>query len=127
LNGLGEVSGDVGERRDEEVAEAVAFEVALVEAELEEFGEEVFILGERDHAVANISWRKHLEVFSEAAGGASVVGDGDDGGEVTDETGKRWGCGLPAAVGMGTGLECWVGRRLGVGLGFRTASGGRIG
>ena len=36
LDGLGEVSGDVGEGGDEEVAEAVAFELALAEAELEE-------------------------------------------------------------------------------------------
>jgi hypothetical protein len=45
----------------------------------------VFVFGERDHAVAHVAGREHLEVFAEAAGGASVVGDGDDGGEVADE------------------------------------------
>ncbi len=88
LHGLGEVSGDVGERGDEEVAEAVAFEVALVEAVLEELGEEVLVLGEGDHAVADVAGGKHFEVFAETAGGAAVVGDGDDGGEVADDAGR---------------------------------------
>jgi hypothetical protein len=77
----------VGEGSDKEVAEAVAVELALVEAVLEEAGEEVLVFGESDHAVADIAGRKHLEVFAEAAGGASVVGDGDHGGEVADGAG----------------------------------------
>ena len=77
-----------GERGDEEVAEAVALEVALVEAVLEEPGEQVLVFGEGDHAVADVAGGKHLEVFAEAAGGAAVVGDGDDGGEVADEAGS---------------------------------------
>ena len=93
LDGLGEVSGDVGEGGDEEVAEAVAFELALVEAELEELGEEVLVLGEGDHAVADVAGGEHLEVFAETAGGAAVVGDGDDGGEVADDAGEGRGRG----------------------------------
>ena len=85
LYGLGEVAGDVGERGDEKVAEAVAFELALLEAELEEFGEQVLVLGEGDHAVADVAGGQHVEVGAEAAGGAAVVGDGDDGGEVADD------------------------------------------
>ena len=88
LHGLGEVAGDVGERGDEEVAEVVAFEVALREAVLEETGEEMLVFGERDHAVADVAGGEHVEVFAEAAGGAAVVGDGDDGGEVGDE--RAW-------------------------------------
>ena len=88
LHGLGEVSGDAGERGDEEVAEAVAFEVALGEAVLEELREQVLVFGERDHAVADVAGRKHVEVFAQAAGGAAVVGDGDDGGELADEAGE---------------------------------------
>ena len=99
LDGLGEVSGDVGERGDEEVAEAVAFELALVEAELEELGEEVLVLGEGDHAVADVAGREHLEVFAETAGGAAVVGDGDDGGEVADDAGEGRGRGRVAGAG----------------------------
>ena len=89
----------LGEGGDEEVAEAVALEVALVEAVLEELGEEVLVLRERDHAVADVAGRQHVEVFAETAGGATVVGDGDDGGEVADEAGKVRGGGLGATVG----------------------------
>ena len=85
LDGLGEVAGDAGEGGEEEVAEAVAVEVALGEAVLEKAGEEVFVFGERDEAVAQVAGGKHVEVFAEAAGGAAVVGDGDDGGELADE------------------------------------------
>ncbi len=88
LDGLGEVSGDAGEGGEEEVAEAVTFEVALGEAVLEELGEEGFVLGEGDEAVAEVAGGKHFEVFAEAAGGATVVGDGDDGGELADEAGE---------------------------------------
>jgi hypothetical protein len=49
---------------------------------IEETGEQVLFLAESDHAVAQVSGRKHVEVLAEAAGGASVIGDGDDGGEV---------------------------------------------
>ena len=98
LDGLGEISGDVGERGDEEVAEAVAAELALLEAVLEELGEEVLVFGEGDHAVAEVAGGEHVEVFAETAGGAAVVGDGDDGGEVADDAGDGRG-GLRLAVG----------------------------
>ena len=65
----------------------MAFEVALVEAVLEEAGEQVFVLGEGDHAVADVAGGEHVEVFAETAGGASVVSDGDDGGEIPDDAG----------------------------------------
>ena len=103
LHGLGEVSGDAGERGEEEVAEAVALQVALVEAVLEEAGEQELILGERDHAVADVAGREHVEFFAETAGGATVVGDGDDGGEVADEAGKVGGWGRRRS-GWGLGL-----------------------
>jgi hypothetical protein len=91
LHGLGEVSGDVGERGEEEIAEAVALQAAVMEAVLEEAGEQELVLGERDHAVADVSGREHVEFFAETAGGAPVVGDGDDGGEIADEAGKVGG------------------------------------
>ena len=101
LDGLGEVSGDVGEGGDEEIAEAVAFELALAEAELEELGEEVLVFGEGDHAVADVAGGEHLEVFAETAGGAAVVGDGDYGGEVADDAGQggAGGGGVPRVMG----------------------------
>ena len=116
LHGLGEVAGDVGESGDEEVAEAVAFEVALVEAVLEEAGEQVLVLGERDHAVADVAWGKHLEVFAEAAGGAAVVGDGDDGGEVADDAG------VGGLRGGGAGVQDGM-RAVGASVARREAAG----
>ena len=85
-DGLGEVAGHFREGGNEEIAEAVAFESrAGAEAVAEETGDEMLVLGERDHAVAEVTGRQHVEVFAQAAAGASVVGDGDDGGEVADE------------------------------------------
>jgi len=88
LDGLGEVTGDAGEGGEEEVAEAVAFEIAAGEAVLEEAGEESFVLREGDEAVANVTGGTHAEIFAETAGGAAVVGDRDDGGELADESGE---------------------------------------
>jgi hypothetical protein len=85
LNGLGKVAGDFGEGGDEEVAEVVAFErFALAEAVVEEAGEQVFFSTEGDHAVAEVAGGEHVEVLAETAGGAAIVSDGDQGGEVGD-------------------------------------------
>ena len=67
-------------------------------------GEQVLILGEGDHAVADVAGGKHLEVFAETAGGAAVVGDGDDGGEVADEAGQVGGLGT--AIGADGRAGC---------------------
>ena len=53
-----------------------------------------FLLAQRNHAVAQVAGGKHVEVFAQAAGGAAVVGDGDDGGEIADEAGKVVRAGL---------------------------------
>jgi hypothetical protein len=75
----------VGERREEEIAEIVAGETAAgVETILEKLGEEGFIFGEGDHAVANISGREHAIFATKTAGAAAVIGDGDDRGEIGD-------------------------------------------
>ncbi len=105
LHGLGEVAGDLGERGEEEVAEAVAFEVAVGEAVLEEAREQVLVLRERDHAVADVAGGQHVQVFAQAAGGTAVVGDGDDGGEVADEAGQGVGDRQRAGRGGGVALE----------------------
>ncbi len=71
------------------------------EAVLEELREEVLVLGEGDEAVADVAGGKHVEVFAETAGGAAVVGDGDDGGELADEGGEM----LERRVGDGGGAS----------------------
>jgi hypothetical protein len=65
----------------------------------------VLILGESDHAVADVAGRQHAELLAETAGGSPVVGDGDDGGEVADEAGKGGGGGFGTAIRLEWG--CW--------------------
>jgi hypothetical protein len=90
----------------------VAFKAAVVEAVLEEACEQELVLGERDHAVADVSGREHVEFFAETAGGATVIGDGDDGGKVADEAGKvcgvrfRLGVGVAEGDGVGGATGC---------------------
>src|SRR5271163_3965984 len=79
-DGFGEISGDVRECREEEIAEIVADEaVASFETVLKEAAEQSFVFGESHHAIADIAGRKYAVFAAQAAGGAAVVGDGDDG------------------------------------------------
>ncbi len=102
-DGLGEVAGHFDECCDEQVAEVVAFELASgAEAVLEEAGDEPLVLGERDHAVAEVAGGKHFEVLAEATAGAAVVGDGDNSGEVADPcVGGVFGVEEGACAGVG--------------------------
>ena len=43
-------------------------ELTLIEAILEQLREQMLILGQRDHAVPDVTWREHLEVFAQPAG-----------------------------------------------------------
>jgi len=88
LHGLREISGDAGESGDEEIAEVVTLEVSLGESVLEELREEVLILRKRDHTVADIAGREHVEFFAESARRATIVRDGDDSREAADEAGE---------------------------------------
>ena len=85
-DGLSEVAGHFGKSGDEEVAEVVAAQfAALAEAMTEELGDEFFIFGESDHAVAEVARGQHVEVAAETSAGAAIVGDGDDRGEIGNE------------------------------------------
>ena len=82
-NRFGEIAGDVGERGKKEIAEVVADQAASgVETILEQAAEQGFVLGKRDHAIANIARGKNAIFAAQAAGAAAVIGDGDDGGEI---------------------------------------------
>jgi len=84
-DGFGEISGDVSERGEEEVAEIVADETAAsVKAILKESAKESFVLAEGHHAVADVSGRKNAIFAAEASGTTAVVSDGDDCGEARD-------------------------------------------
>ena len=63
-----ERADDLGERRQKEVAEVVAGQLAAVEAVLEQAPHQRLVLGEGDEAVANIARGRHLEVAPQPAG-----------------------------------------------------------
>jgi hypothetical protein len=44
--------------------------------------EQVLILGQSDHAVANVTRWKDAIFTAKASGAAAIIGDGDDGGQV---------------------------------------------
>src|SRR5262249_26097008 len=84
---LQEAPRDLGERREEEIPEAVARQLPVsTEPELKELGHQGLDLRQRDETVAQIARREHLELLPEPARTAAVVGDGDDGGERRDAT-----------------------------------------
>jgi len=103
LHGLGEVSCDAGEGGEEEIAEAVALQAALVEAVLEEAGEQELVSERATMQLRMSPGGSMLSSSRETAGGAPVVCDGDDGGEVADEAGKVGGEPNQAGIGVAEG------------------------
>ena len=84
-DGLAEVPGDGGQRRQKQIAEAMAFEArSFGETMLKQPGEQGFVFGESDDAVANVARRKHVELFAQTSAGAAVVADRDHGAEFAD-------------------------------------------
>ena len=78
-----EAAGDGRQGREEQVAEAVAFQpCAGAEAVLEQPGEQRFLGGQGRQAVADIAGGQHAQLTAEHAGAAAVVGHGDDRREV---------------------------------------------
>jgi hypothetical protein len=62
------------------------------ETVLKKTGEQRRILAQRHQAIADVARRQHIEVAAQAAGAATIVGDGDDGGDF--EAGNRRVAGL---------------------------------
>jgi hypothetical protein len=86
-NGLGEIAGNVRERRKEKIAEIVADEAAAgLKAKLEQPAKQRFVFRKSHHAVANVAGRKDAVLAAQAAGAATVVGHGNDGSEIGDRT-----------------------------------------
>jgi hypothetical protein len=102
-NSFGEITGDVGESGEEEIAEIVAAEAtAEVETVLEKLGEQGFVFGEGDQAVADVAGREHAIFAAEATGAATVIGNGDNGGQIDD---RALGGGLLIAAANDVLLE----------------------
>src|SRR5271170_1667602 len=74
LHCLRKVSSDMGQRSDKEIAETMPFQIAMLEAKLKQLRQQVLILGERHHAIPNVSRRQHLHVFAQPSGRAAIVG-----------------------------------------------------
>ena len=70
---------DLRQRGQEQVAEGVAGDLALREPVLEDGGQQGLVLGQGHQAVADVARRRQVEVAAQAAGGAAVVGQRDDG------------------------------------------------
>src|ERR1700676_3999565 len=82
-NCFGEVSGDVGKRGEEKVTEIVAYQsTAGMKTVLEKTAEQRFVLGERDHAIANIAGREDTIFTPQATGAAAVVCHRNDGRKI---------------------------------------------
>ena len=81
------------QRRQKKISEIVAAESApRVETILKKSAQQRFVGRERDHAVADIAGRQDSILAAQAAGASTVVGNGDDRGEIADGTfrGRRW-------------------------------------
>jgi len=84
-DGFREIPGNVGKRGEKQIAEIVATEAAAsVETILKETAKERFVLRKSNHAIANVAGRENAIFAAQAAGASSVVGDGNDSGEVGD-------------------------------------------
>src|SRR6266513_4167201 len=84
-DGFGEIAGDVGERGEEKIAEIVSDEAAAgMEAVLKQASEKGFIFRKSHHAIADVAGREDAVLAAQPAGTAAVIGDGDDGGEISD-------------------------------------------
>ena len=104
--GLGKISGDMGERGEKQISEAVARErlpAAHREAVLKQPPEQVLVLRKRHHAVANVAGRENAVFAAQAAGAAAIVGDSDDCRKIGDGAAEqdRAGCERRNASGHG--------------------------
>src|SRR5581483_9464500 len=78
-----EVAGHAAHRRQKKIAERMSAQpLALGEAEAKEIGDERFVVGQRDQAVANVAGRKDAEFLLQPPRRAAVIADGYDGREV---------------------------------------------
>ncbi len=83
--GFSKIAGDVRESREEKIAEVVATQAATgVKTILEQAAQKRFVFRKGDHAVANVTRGKHAIFPAQAAGASAIVGDGDNGGEISD-------------------------------------------
>jgi hypothetical protein len=80
---MSKVARDLGQRNEKQIAKIVpAQAVASAEAMREKLYQQIFFLAKRNHAIAQVAWGEHIEVFAQTAGGAAVIGYCDHCGKV---------------------------------------------
>src|SRR5208283_3055110 len=82
---FGEVMSDGSQRRQEQIAEAMALKPgAPIEAVLKMLRQESFIFAQGDNAIADIARREHVQFLAQSSAGTAVVADGNHGAEVAN-------------------------------------------
>lgn len=82
---FGKIAGDVSKGGEEKIAKVVATQATTGgKTILEQTAEKRFVFRKGHHAIANITGGKHAILAAKTAGASTVVGDGDDGGEIGD-------------------------------------------
>jgi hypothetical protein len=76
------VAGYLGHGHDEEVAEGVVLEAALLEAVVEQLLNQRLGVRQGDQALPDVARRQDPVFLTQPPAGAAVVGDGDDRGPV---------------------------------------------
>ena len=93
------VAGHLREGCQEEVAKAVSMEpLAVRETIPEQPRKQSFVLGQRDHAVADVARRQHVERSPQLPGAAAVIAYRNDGSQFDEWVGG----GLPLPGGYVT-------------------------
>src|SRR3989338_2369247 len=83
LDGLFKIAGDFKHRQNKKVAEVVSFELAgFLKTKLKKLAHHRLRIGQGNEAISDIAGRRHIELAPQTPRRASVVGDGDDRGNV---------------------------------------------
>lgn len=84
-NRFSEVAGDFCQGSEKQIAKTVAAKLAIAaKAILEKSRQQSRVFRERDHAVADVAGRKHLQLIAQTPGTATIIRNGDDRGETID-------------------------------------------
>src|SRR5262245_58420796 len=82
---FGKVASDFRQRCQKEISKAVSAKLAVAtKAMTKETRQQRRVFRERDHAVADVARRQHLQFVAQASGTATVVGNSNDGRQTLD-------------------------------------------
>ena len=81
-DGLFKGAADVVERQKKQISEALSLQTAGIEPVVEQLAHGGAGIGQGKNAVADIAGGQHAKLPPQLAGGAAVVGDGDNGSDI---------------------------------------------